>query len=257
MSNPFKNKFISLIQIKKENNYSFFEERIEYINGKPFKYLSFNIDREILNCACTLAKEKSNYTMDENQASEVRDTMTKLNKCAQGILAEMFVHLLLEERYGFKVLRYDLERETFAYSPEEYDLKICINNTTYEVESRSSNIHHNSLSQFISNDVIIGPYWNKLKEMDDFADFHFRPIYLPSFLPFVNKNGKLYANTDMFNGKVKLIITGVATKEEFKQKSFVTSLGQIGTNYYVVKASDIGDIDIMDIKLKKLNNNPK
>lgn len=115
--------------------------------------------------------------MDQNQAGIRRDEITKLQKCCQGVLAEMFIHVLLLERYGFKVLRYDLERENFLYKVEEYDLKIQIDNDFYEVESRSSNLHHTSIEKFINYDIIIGPYGNRLKIEDELADFHFRPIY--------------------------------------------------------------------------------
>ena len=85
----------------------------------------------------------------------------------------MFIHILLIDRYGFNVLRYDLERQTFEYKTDEYDLKIVINDNCYEVESRSSNIHYECIENFIKNDVIIGPYGNSIKPTDEFADFHF------------------------------------------------------------------------------------
>ena len=59
----------------------------------------------------------------------------------------------------------------------------------------------------------------------------------------------------MINGKIKLIITGVATKEDFIKNSYKTSLGQKGTMYYVVKANQIGDIKEMDNKFKKIKPN--
>ena len=252
MPKEYKDSFLEIINSKIENNYNFILEHQTMINGKPFKYISFNIDKELLVCAVELAKEKSNYTMAQNQASVPRDWVTKVQKCAQGVLAEMFIHVLLTQRYGFEVKRYDLERETFIYSVEEYDLKIIVDGFEYEVESRSSNIHHTRIEDFILNDVIIGPYGNKCKTRDELADFHFRPIYMPEFVPFVQVNGKYYYSQNLTNGDVKLVITGVATKEDFLNYSYIASLGQRGTTYNVVNAIDIGDVDAMDFKFHNI-----
>ena len=238
MPEPYKTDFNKLFDAKRKQGYKFYLEKEVSVEGKKFTYLECNIDQEILNCAMDLAKEKSIYTMRNNQASQLRTDQTKLIKCAQGILAEMFIHFMLVERYGFDVYRYDLERSTFIYSTEEYDLKIYVSDEYYEIESRSSNIHHISVERFIKNDVIIGPYGNKIKIEDELADFHFRPIYMPEFTPFGNQ--------------FKLIITGVATKDDFLRYGYTKSLGQRGTTYKVVDAYKIGDIHTMDIKFKPL-----
>ena len=252
MSELYKNEFVTLYNTKKENGYKFFDECSEFIDGVEFKYLICNIDLDILKCAINIAKEKSKFTMSQNQASIPRDSVTKLKKSAQGVLAEMFVHILLLDRYGFEVLRYDLERQTFEYKTDEYDLKIIVNEDSYEVESRSSNIHHKSVEKFVKNDVIIGPYGNSLKPTDNLADFHFRPIYMPDFMPFHEENGVYHYNENMINGNIKLVITGVATKEDFIKYSYKTALGQKGTVYYVVDANKIGDVEKMDKKFSKI-----
>ena len=255
MPEIYKNNFHKLFQDKKEKGYKFFEECIEKIDGKDFKYLVCNIDSQILNCAIELAKEKSHFTMDQNQANVPREPVVKLEKCAQGVLAEMFVHFLLVDRYGLDVLRYDLERPTFEYKNDEYDLKIVASNNCYKVESRSSNVHHKSVSKFVNEDVIIGPYGNARKAADELADFHFRPIYMPDFCHFYEKDESYHYNQNMINGTVKLVITGVATKEEFLKYSYETSLGQHGTRYSVVDAKKIGDVSCMDEKFKHLKQN--
>lgn len=252
MPELYKKKFASLLSNKQQLEYQFFTEKTANVDGKEFKYLECNIDLDILKCAIELAKEKSKFTMSQNQASIPRDSVTKLQKCAQGVLAEMFIHFLLIERYGFAVLRYDLERESFVYSKEEYDLKIFVSDIFYEVESRSSNIHHKSVERFIKNDVIIGPYGNKVKIEDLLVDFHFRPIYMPDFIPFVIKNGKYYYSQNMTNGDIKLVISGVATKDDFLNYGYRKSLGQQGTSYQVVNAIDVGDIIDMDYKFSNL-----
>lgn len=253
MPELYKNNFIDLYNQKKRENYNFFEERRIVVDNKEFWYLVCNIDLSIMKCAMELAKEKTKFTMDQNQASIPRDEITKLQKCCQGILAEMFVHFLLVERYGFTVLRYDLERSSFVYSTDEYDLKILVSNSCYEVESRSSNVHHQSVANFISRDVIIGPYVNSIKKIEELADFHFRPIYMPDFSPFEYKDGKYIYSQKMINGDVELVITGVATKYDFIKYGYEKSLGQRGTTYKVVDAKTIGDIYEMDEKFKKIS----
>ena len=252
MANSHKQDFIDLYNKKINEHYNFFIEKSISINNKEFRYLICNIDMEILKCALSLAKEKTNYTMDLNQASIPRDYITKIKKCSQGILAEMFIHFLLIERYHLNVLRYDLERDSFVYNPEEYDLKVVTSNKDYEIESRSSNIHHTSIEKFVTTDVIIGPYVNKIKSKDDLADFHFRPIYMPEFEPFEYHDGKLIISNKFFENKINLVITGVATKDDFINNGYTASLGQWGTKYNVVSASLIGDIITMDQKFNDI-----
>lgn len=249
MPERFKTEFYKLYQKKVDSDYDFFTEKIEMADNMHFKYLVCNIDLEIMKCAIGIAKDKSKFTMAQNQASVPRTEIVKLIKCSQGVLAEMFVHFLLMQRYSLDVLRYDLERQTFVYKPDEYDLKIMTEQgLDYEVESRSSNIHHSHIDKFVKEDVIIGPYGNRLKVTDSLADFHFRPIYMPNFIPFVEEFGKIVYNPNMFNGEIVLVITGVATKEDFLKESYEATLGQRGTKYRVVKASVAGDVTIMDKK---------
>ena len=103
MPNLHKDVFLSLLEQKKKERYIFFNEKEEIIENKKFKYLECNIDLDILKVAIHLAKEKSQFTMNQNQAAIPRDKVTKLQKCAQGVLAEMFIHILLIERYNFEV----------------------------------------------------------------------------------------------------------------------------------------------------------
>lgn len=203
-----------------------------------------------MKCAIDIAKIKSQFTMAQNQASIPRTEIVKLQKCAQGVLAERFVHFLLMDRYGLDVLRYDLERLTFVYSPEEYDLKIVDEDENeYEVESRSSNVHHSFIWKFVNDDVIIGPYGNRVKVTDELADFHFRPIYMPDFKPFIEEYGKTIYNPAMFDGGIKLVITGMATKQDFIDYGHLATLGQRGTTYQVVDAKIAGDVADMDRKI--------
>ena len=56
----------------------------------------------------------------------------------------------------------------------------------------------------------------------------------------------------MVDGTIKLVITGVATKKDFAEHGYDSSLGQRGTTYHVVDISKIGDVDEMDKKIKNL-----
>ena len=253
MANKFEKEFIDYYIKKKKDNYIFFEEQAIIINNeKKFNYLKCNIDRTSVVMALKIAKEKSKHTMSKNQAGFNRNQITKIIKSSQGILAEMFLHILLLERYKLNTIRYDLERKTFEYSIEEYDIKIIAADKNYEVESRSSIIRNKTIKQFIENDFIIGPYYNKFKEKDEVADFHFRPVYFKEYKPLIEINNKFDINPELYNGTTKLIISGCATKEEMIKHSIIGTLGQKGTKYNLIKVEFCGDISIMDIKLQKL-----
>lgn len=257
MSNKYKNKFQELYDAKKENGYTFFYERNVVVDGRNYKYLICHVDLDILKCSLEIAKEKSNYTMTYNQAGIPRSMVTKIQKCCQGVLAEMFVHIMLMERYGLNIERFDLERPDFRYYPEEYDINILLNGKEYEVEVRSSNVHHKNIEQFIKNDIIIGPYTNNIKRQEELASFFFRPIYMPEFTPFEENSGQYSFSKKLFNNESLLVITGVATKDEMENNFQYKSLGQQGTTYRTVEVMTAGDIDEMDKKFEDfVRNNP-
>ena len=248
MPNHHKVSFQELYK-KKKGQYCFFEEKMIFVDGEGFTYLTCQIDEEILQSVFDIAREKSDFTMSLNQACIYRNKQEKIIKCMQGVLAETFIHLLLIDRYKLSVKRYDLERDTFKYSTSEYDLKILSYDREYTVESRSSNIYSKSIKTFVDNDAIIGPYFNKVKLYEDFSDFHFRPVYQPKFNPFEHDHT---FNDNLLNGNIKLIITGVATKEEFQKHSYIGTLGQNNTQYRLIKAKLVGDIKDMDAKFANI-----
>ena len=121
----------------------------------------------------------------------------------------------------------------------------------------SKNIKFNTvisgnINKFIREDYIIGPYTNKIKTYEDFSDFHFRPIYIPFFKAFNFVEDKIFLNEDIYNGKTKLYITGVATKDEMVANSIIGNLGQRGTQYHLIKVMITGDIKKMDYKINKI-----
>jgi len=104
----------------------------------------------------------------------------------------------------------------------------------------------------IENDVIIGPYGNRVKSMDSFADFHFRPVYIQEFLPpLFDSDGDFIIDSRMIDKTNRLFITGCATKDEMIEKSFKGSLGQYGTTYHLIKVISVGDVVEMDEKISK------
>jgi hypothetical protein len=253
MPNRHKLIFEDLYIRKKQENYVFFTDiSVTLENNSRFLCLECNIDEDILEVAIKLAQEKSKFTMDANQAGIHREQIVKIQKSGQGIMAEMFLHFLFIERYNLDIIRYDLERDTFDYSTEEYDLMIISEDKQFEIESRSSNIRRKSLREFIQNDVIIGPYGNRVKSMDSFADFHFRPVYIQEFLPpLFDSDGDFIIDSRMIDKTNRLFITGCATKDEMIEKSFKGSLGQYGTTYHLIKVISVGDVVEMDEKISK------
>lgn len=69
---------------------------------------------------------------------------------------------------------------------------------------------------------------------------------------FIHEYTEDYYSQNMTNGDIKLVISGVATKDDFLNYGYRKSLGQQGTSYQVVNAIDVGDIIDMDYKFSNL-----
>jgi hypothetical protein len=239
MANQFKDKFEKLIAKKSSEQYKFFTEHEIQIENRIWSYLEFNVDEEIYYNALEIAEIKSAYTMNANQNQEWRSDKTKLKKQAQGILAEIAVHLLFEKIYKISPLRFDLERENFNYNPNEYDLKLHVNNEIMEIEVRSSNARRQTIKDFIMNDVIIGSYGNSMKPQENLSDFHYRPMYFPEFTIDGNKPWENF----------KLYLFSCATKKEMETLGYNDNLGQYNTVYRVIKNKDADDMIIAKNKV--------
>ena len=176
-------------------------------------------------------------SLNQNQIS--RSDEEKIKKQTQGILAEIAIHLLIQEEYLLSILRFDLERENFEYTKLEYDLKMSKEGESdIEIEVRSSNAHSQSIVNFIVNGKIIGGYGNSTKPTDEICDFHFRPMFFPKFTTVGESPWNAF----------KLYLFGCATKKEFEKFGYKGSLGQSNTTYMLIDNTHCKDMDMCKCK---------
>ena len=238
MANKYKDKFYNIIDSKRGYKY-FTPYYFEMEEGKRWYISRFNIDQDLFNLAVELAKEKASHTMNNNQNLQERSEEEKIAKQTQGILAEMAVHIFLEQRLGFKVKRFDLERDSFDYQRGEYDLQLAENNAKIEV--RSSNAHGIEVHDYVREKYIIGPYHNKSKEGERYSDFYFRPVFFDDFTMSGDQPWKNF----------QLFLLGGATKKDMKEKSYIDNLGQKNTEYRVIKFKDAGDLKYIKERIEE------
>ncbi|EJR29583.1 MULTISPECIES: hypothetical protein [Bacillus cereus group] len=178
MANQFHEEF-SNIPLTAEN-YSRVTFDISNPNHK-YTILKCETNKVIIDHVKRITKEKEKHTMSSSQDLTPREKNEKLTKLFQGIYAETYLHKFFElvlSSKDFSILRWDLERSSFKYSTDEYDLKIIKDSTTeYTVESRSSQNYKHSLKHGVENFDIIGPYVNSVKKKEDYNDFYLRPLF--------------------------------------------------------------------------------
>lgn len=226
-----------------------FEEAFVELNGRNFSVAKFCPNAPVLNNCYKIAREKARYTMDEGQDLVRRENGRKLINQFKGIMAEAAVHIFLHQRCGFPlsdIQRWDLEREDFQYTPNEYDLKISCGRRNFYIESRSSGSYQSDLRDFMLNYDIIGKYANEKKLMEKAADLYVRPVfqYSPPYM-----SGKAYIARiddtfeDIKSGRLTLWLVAAAGKKEmYGPKGYQKSMGQGSTRYQCIRIQDAGDM---------------
>jgi hypothetical protein len=147
---------------------------------RSYQVLKVNLNEDIIQHALKIAELKSRFTMNFNQAEIARTQEEKKLSSFRGVLAETASHLLLESYLNPNIVdikRFDIERTSFTYSSDEYDIKIVHNNKSYKIESRSSENYKHSLKEGLENLDIIGSYTNNKKVVEEPSDFYIRPLY--------------------------------------------------------------------------------
>ena len=193
-----------------------------------------------------MAKFKSDFTMNASQANEPRKINEKVSKAFNGMLAELAIH-----RFFIKVLeipenhikRFDFERDTFKYTKDEYDLKIFINNTWYDVESRSSISYKTTLKEAFEGFQLIGPYVNEVKVSEDYNAIYLRPLYQYKEVKKRSKEELLNLPIDYYKNKVDLYLITGAFKKDFDKHGYVKDMYQNNTNFNVIDIRALGGLD--------------
>ena len=249
--NKFGEDFLRLVNNTAKPLVNFPEEKIikfsknskEYLI--PFIELTFeNFVRDLMINCYNIAIEKAKKTMPQDQAGNIRPPKIKVVNQFRGVLAETIVHLFLYYKCNVNIkniYRYDLERETFDYKPQEYDIKVVINNEEKELEIRSSNNPYNSLENYLARRGVICAYTNSFKLSEDFKDLSIAVIYDKTAhtgpLSFEQREKFI---KDFAKNEYKIyLVTHCATKRAAEVYGKIKEYGQHGTKYIEVAFCDI------------------
>jgi hypothetical protein len=241
--NRFGKEFFNLVRNSTQSLINFSPEKEISLNGNRFisviELTYSNFSKKLLENCLKIAKEKAQKTMSKNQAGEDRPFEIKVINQFRGVLAETIVHLYLHYECGIplqNIKRYDLERRTFDYSPEEYDLKIIKNGKEYTLEVRSSHDYYGDLKKYLEKRGIICAYINKYKLQENIKDISCAVIFqLKGYSGPLDNNTRSKFFEDFERERYKIyFITHCATKDVCKEKSYKTNLGQKSTEYLIV-----------------------
>lgn len=241
--NEFGKEFIELY--KKYRGYQYFVE-VKLDFGMV---LEFKAPSDIYNNCYKIAREKANYTMDYSQSLGKRTLEEKIIKQFKGILAEASIQLYLVQKCNIpfdKVHRWDLERNSFKFSLNEYDVKIVTERGDISIESRASDSYKTPLNVFVKYYDIIGKYSNQRKIGEKIADLYLRTVY--QFMPCIEEKERrdmLFQTYRMIQAKsLRLYLVSGATREEmYGKKSYMKSMQQGETLYQCLKIKDAGDMN--------------
>lgn len=201
---------------------------------RQYQVLKVNMNEALIQHALKIAQIKSQYTMNANQAEEARTPEQKLLSAFRGILAETAVHILLEKYLNTTktaIKRFDLERESFEYSSDEYDLQLIYNHHSYEMESRSSENYKQDLAKGLERLDILGTYTNGTKIKEEPAEFYIRPLYqYTNFTGFQERNINKYIHM-LRQEEIILYLTSGTDRETMAKYGRLKPMGQNNTLY--------------------------
>lgn len=258
--NKYGVEFKNLVESNDFSN--LFSEEKYIINNKIFTVLKFNVDKKLVNHCLDIAKEKSNYTMALNQNLEERTDEQKFINAFRGILAETLVHLFLLKKCDLdfsRVKRFDLERASFEYSPEEYDINIIKGEEELRLECRSSSSWCANIKKACETKPIIGQYINSTKSSESISDlyscvlFQYDTDYFRKNKIYKDKDKtKLNTIQDILDGNLLVYLpSGTNVEQMTGVDSRRDNYGQKNTEYNLVDISKAGDIKSYIKKVKE------
>lgn len=247
-----KNTADNLLPLKR-----FFDKKswqFKKLQSHGYTYYSFSPTLDDLRLVKYIAVNKAIKTNNADQNGNERDLNTKIHKQFMGDLAELAVTkflvnvIHLEES---KVKWWDVERETFDYSKNEYDVAILgEGNTFIEVNVRASFYKEskNIGEMFLSDKMdYITSYTNSVKQKENEGDISLRVIYsfpksFKSKLPNNSKTKAFYNTFDFFkylttkdnNEFLRIYVVGFAPTSLIKDKQKEKSLSQKNTKYKTI-----------------------
>jgi hypothetical protein len=247
---------------KKTNFENVLKEETIIVDKQSKKVLRFIPNDEIVDLCIETALEKAKHTMVYNQNATERTPKEKVVNAFRGILAETVVHIFLVKYCGLdfeKVKRFDMERESFKYSTEEYDINIYDEDKVLRLECRSSASWTKSIANAYASKPIVGPYTNSKKKKEEQSELYSCVLYQysPNFCKgrdvYKEKDSlKLDTIKDICNGNLLVYLPSGALKEEmFGPLSEKINYGQVNTEYQSVAIKKVGDIEDYKNKILK------
>lgn len=201
---------------------------------RDYHVLKVNVNNDMIQHTLEIAEEKSSYTMDKDQAEKIRTFEEKKLSAFRGVLAETASQILLERCLKLSTIdikRFDIERSTFAYSPEEYDIKILYKNNSYEIEIRSSENYKYNLRDGLEKLDIIGIYTNDTKLEEEPAHFYIRPLYQYNPLIFKQERNLESYLRKIKRGEITLYLTAGTDRKSMERYSRIKQMGQNKTEF--------------------------
>ena len=245
--NKFGEEFINLVNNSEKPLINFPEEKEIKFSRKDKKEYSIpvvelrfeNFAKDLIDNCYNIAVEKAQKTISQDQAGNIRPFKIKVINQFRGILAETIVHLFLYYKCNISmrnINRYDLERETFDYKPEEYDIKVVVNNEVKELEIRSSNNPYNSLEEYLTNRGVICKYTNRFKLSENIKDLSIAVIYDKKDHqgPLNQKQREIFMEEFSDNNYKIYLVTNCATKKAVEDFGEIKNYGQDKTKYIEV-----------------------
>lgn len=241
------------------------EFKKEKVVGTNHEYLTANFTQDEMCKALDTAYLKSQHTMSNSQAGNVREPIVKFQNQLQGILSEMAVEEYLKELFNKNnnvlVERYDdVRTDNFKSSRNEFDIRLHLLNQkdgsigkSFDFEIRSSKHRHDfdkseSLFDSALKKPIIGPYESRSKNQEAYCDFYIRPIIA---MPSYGNHDKDAIFRNIYQDKAKILLLGGCGIKTMKENSYIGSLGQNGTNYALVDLTK--DNDMINFSRKLVN----
>lgn len=198
---------------------------------REYKVFKVQMNEDIIQHALNVAEEKSKYVMDEDQAEQIRTPEQKILSVFRGVLAETASQIFLEDTIKSTVKRFDLERSSFEYSSDEYDIKIFNDNTSFEIEIRSSENYKHDFITGLEKFDIIGAYTNQKKQREEPSDFYIRPLY--QYDPILNAQEKNLENfiSKLNTEEITLYLVAGTTGEYMEKYNRLKKMGQNNTEF--------------------------
>jgi hypothetical protein len=196
-------------------------------------------DKRILEFTHELAVEKAQKIMPQNQNLETRSIESTVGNLCRGILGETALNLVFAETIAespSEILQFDLERPSFDYVPNEYDLMF----RGRRLEVRTSNNPFARIQDYLwaQERGVICRYTNAIKTKELRAAYYFAVVYdYPGASGAVADDKKISFLADMDAGNLRMYLAGAVNDSERETHSIVGTMGQANTNYEYVPFS--------------------